>query len=219
MSRMKIGRNDLCPCGSGKKYKYCCLNRCGVYIRDGADEKTAIHNIVNAGGYRENVADVLYNLLRYMKGQHWLGACHATTAVMFVALCEMGFSPRACIGEVRGDFVGFFDHSWIELDGKIIDLACSMTLLDGQSASAPIIFDIDIYTGEQYKLEYGVNYTGLDSGGKRILNTDFCEYMDQYPKCKNGLWDVVSIILEKNVNVSELRFKYQTTQWNYVHYK
>ena len=23
---MKIGRNDLCPCGSGKKYKYCCLN-------------------------------------------------------------------------------------------------------------------------------------------------------------------------------------------------
>ena len=21
----KIGRNDLCPCGSGKKYKKCCL--------------------------------------------------------------------------------------------------------------------------------------------------------------------------------------------------
>lgn len=24
---MKIGRNDLCPCGSGKKYKKCCLGR------------------------------------------------------------------------------------------------------------------------------------------------------------------------------------------------
>ena len=24
---MKIGRNDQCPCGSGKKYKKCCLNR------------------------------------------------------------------------------------------------------------------------------------------------------------------------------------------------
>ena len=23
---MKIGRNDPCPCGSGKKYKKCCLN-------------------------------------------------------------------------------------------------------------------------------------------------------------------------------------------------
>jgi uncharacterized protein YecA (UPF0149 family) len=21
----KVGRNDLCPCGSGKKYKFCCL--------------------------------------------------------------------------------------------------------------------------------------------------------------------------------------------------
>ena len=24
---MKIGRNDQCPCGSGKKYKYCCLGK------------------------------------------------------------------------------------------------------------------------------------------------------------------------------------------------
>lgn len=22
----KIGRNEQCPCGSGKKYKHCCLN-------------------------------------------------------------------------------------------------------------------------------------------------------------------------------------------------
>ena len=26
----EIGRNDLCPCGSGKKYKKCCLNKQGV---------------------------------------------------------------------------------------------------------------------------------------------------------------------------------------------
>ncbi len=25
--KVKIGRNDLCPCGSGKKYKFCCLNK------------------------------------------------------------------------------------------------------------------------------------------------------------------------------------------------
>jgi hypothetical protein len=24
---MKIGRNDPCPCGSGKKYKKCCVNK------------------------------------------------------------------------------------------------------------------------------------------------------------------------------------------------
>jgi preprotein translocase subunit SecA len=26
VSEPKIGRNDPCPCGSGKKYKKCCLN-------------------------------------------------------------------------------------------------------------------------------------------------------------------------------------------------
>jgi transposase-like protein len=26
----KIGRNDLCPCGSGKKFKRCCLNEDGL---------------------------------------------------------------------------------------------------------------------------------------------------------------------------------------------
>ena len=26
-AQAKIGRNDRCPCGSGKKYKHCCLNQ------------------------------------------------------------------------------------------------------------------------------------------------------------------------------------------------
>jgi preprotein translocase subunit SecA len=26
-TRKKIGRNDPCPCGSGKKYKKCCLGK------------------------------------------------------------------------------------------------------------------------------------------------------------------------------------------------
>lgn len=28
----KIGRNDKCPCGSGLKYKKCCLNKDKGYI-------------------------------------------------------------------------------------------------------------------------------------------------------------------------------------------
>tara|TARA_E500000305_G_C3998843_1_gene226153 strand:- start:949 stop:1371 length:423 start_codon:yes stop_codon:yes gene_type:complete len=27
--KQKVGRNDPCPCGSGKKYKKCCLNQLG----------------------------------------------------------------------------------------------------------------------------------------------------------------------------------------------
>ena len=25
--KIKVGRNEPCPCGSGKKYKKCCLNK------------------------------------------------------------------------------------------------------------------------------------------------------------------------------------------------
>lgn len=32
-SHKKIGRNDYCPCGSGKKYKKCCLNEVDVVLR------------------------------------------------------------------------------------------------------------------------------------------------------------------------------------------
>ena len=27
VQKVKIGRNDPCPCGSGKKYKFCCMNK------------------------------------------------------------------------------------------------------------------------------------------------------------------------------------------------
>lgn len=214
---MKIGRNDPCPCGSGKKYKHCCLNKRGTYIKDGADEKTAIRNIVKEKSYDESIADVLCNLIQYMKKQRWIGACHATTAVMFVALSEMGFSPKACIGEVKDDVFGVFDHSWIELDNRIVDLACSMTLLNGQSVNAPVIFDVDSYTGKKYELAYGIYYKGLGRDAEHVMNTSFCDYMNAYPECKNGLWDVVGIVLDKKSNISELRSKYQDTQWCYVH--
>ena len=27
---VRIGRNDPCPCGSGKKYKHCCLGKLSI---------------------------------------------------------------------------------------------------------------------------------------------------------------------------------------------
>ena len=30
MSSAKVGRNDPCPCGSGKKYKQCCERKSGA---------------------------------------------------------------------------------------------------------------------------------------------------------------------------------------------
>ena len=36
-----LGRNELCPCGSGKKYKRCCLNKDVVVGRAGRKVGTA----------------------------------------------------------------------------------------------------------------------------------------------------------------------------------
>lgn len=69
---MKIGRNAPCPCGSGKKYKQCCLSRmnCSEYdlIREAVREKNS----------NEEIADLLCNLYRYMNDKQWMGACHST---------------------------------------------------------------------------------------------------------------------------------------------
>lgn len=45
----KIGRNDPCPCGSGKKYKYCCLNSHQAAIAD--------DNAAGAGDVRMRAAE------------------------------------------------------------------------------------------------------------------------------------------------------------------
>ncbi len=39
---MKIGRNDLCPCGSGKKYKRCCIGEAGTIQSALADDLSQI---------------------------------------------------------------------------------------------------------------------------------------------------------------------------------
>lgn len=67
----KIGRNDPCPCGSGKKYKLCCINKmseeeiqsdtCGLYDnywRCFFEMLSTCFDILV--GIKNNVDDILY---------------------------------------------------------------------------------------------------------------------------------------------------------------
>ena len=58
--RKKIGRNDPCPCGSGKKYKLCCINKMSeeeiqaLYLEQfeltkGLNEVNKCHKILDLG--------------------------------------------------------------------------------------------------------------------------------------------------------------------------
>lgn len=209
---MKIGRNDPCPCGSGKKYKHCCLNK--LYL----NEYDQIRNVVHQSGYNDEIAETLCQLLRYMKDKNWIGACHATASVLFISLSELGYLPKLCIGEVRDQITGtLFDHSWIELDGKIIDLAVSMTLLGGLSLSAPIVFSQNIATSKEPTCIYGVaDGRGLDAQANHTLTTPFQVYMDNYPGEKGGLWGVVRKIMPRKIDILTLRQKYAASPWNYI---
>ena len=50
---LKVGRNDPCPCGSGKKYKDCCLPKGEKYLlklykKQGKLEKPSLKDTVTA---------------------------------------------------------------------------------------------------------------------------------------------------------------------------
>ena len=75
----------------------------------------------------------------------------------------------------------FFDHSWINVDDKIIDLAISMTLLGGTPASGAIIFGKDIKTGLSPVLDYGVPGRGIEDQDKFVMELPFIQYMDSFP--------------------------------------
>ena len=79
---MKIGRNDPCPCGSGMKYKKCCLNKTAPDIYQ------CIRDTVSEKGYPSALSDTLCEMLRYMEEKQLLGGCHATASALYVALSE-----------------------------------------------------------------------------------------------------------------------------------
>lgn len=207
----KIGRNDPCPCGSGKKYKQCCLNK-----QTNRNEYEEIKDIVRNCGYNKDFADTLCDLFRYMKMKEWIGACHATSAVLFVVLSELGYFPKLCVGEVKCPSF-LFDHSWIEIDGKIVDLAVSMTLQYGISVSEPIVLDLNIKSKQKYQNVYGTAMgRGLDSQSKVITEIPFITYMDGFPDEKDGLWGVVQKVSPIKLEIENLKMKYENVKWNFV---
>lgn len=58
-----------------------------------------LRDAVTANQSNDKITDLLCNLYRYMNENQWMGACHATCAVLYVALKELGENVELCIGE------------------------------------------------------------------------------------------------------------------------
>ena len=171
-------------------------------------QKTALEQ-----GLSTPAISALTNLMVYVEQHDWQGACHSTSSALYVALCELGLSPKLCVGECRYGANGIpFDHSWIELDGKPYDVACTKRLDTGEPLCPPVIGGIDVETGEPTDLRYGIAHLGLDFNTQMIRAMSFCDYMDGYPEVPEGLWTVVGACLGHAVDVPYLRHRYAGTE-------
>ena len=191
-------------------HKKCCLSK------DVPDIYQCIKDTVAENGYPSKLSDTICAMLRYMKKNNLLGGCHATASAMYVALSEQGFKTELCVGEIGSPDMSPFDHSWVTVDDKVIDLACYMPLPNSAgitNASYPIVLSTDVVTKSTPKLTYGVETgMGFDFQTQQLLRMPFVDYLDNYPFEKNGLWTVIQRISPVPINYRTLREKYSNVQ-------
>lgn len=175
-----------------------------------------IRTVAENEGLSLDVQNVLVNLFDYMIKKKMYGCCHAFSSALYVALCELGEKPELCVGECYNPNEKPFDHSWITLNGKVIDLAVYMPLTQKcNSITGVIIMDIDISNMKKHNTIYGYE-TGLGFGMEcsMIMQMPFTDYMNNYPFEHNGLWSVVEELLPDmfNFDIQTARIKYANTR-------
>lgn len=160
---MKTNRNDLCSCGSEKKYKKCCLNW---------RENWALG--IDNYDCEQEVKNIIKGAFGYIEKNNYQGGCHTISAIIHILLNEKGYNSVVRIGEVKIEDV-LFDHSWVELNGKVIDIAIMNTLQDGIKIP-PVILDISAATGKEVDYQYGVS-RHIDGIAQRVLSMSIGQYL------------------------------------------
>jgi hypothetical protein len=73
-ARVKTGRNETCPCGSGKKYKKCCLGKADreqALETQGPRQEHKATMLVTPDGYEVPIDDEIVPLIRGMWRREW----------------------------------------------------------------------------------------------------------------------------------------------------
>jgi hypothetical protein len=156
-----IGRNDKCPCGSGLKYKQCCLRKNNLTFNEiESDDK---------------MRQIVKSTYDFIIDNDFQGSCHITSAVMYILLSEVGFTDLVVKTGVVDIDEGLFDHSWLEYQGKKIDLAVMNTLQNGIKLP-PVFLDKLIGATESQEYIYGVDMD-LDKEATFVLSQSIGDYI------------------------------------------
>lgn len=149
-------------------------------------------------------------LLNFVWKNDWTGACHDSSAILYMVLSEMGFSPTIVTGEVKAS-AGTFDHSWVELDGMIFDVAVGFPGEDGHHVGPSVFASLNLDTGGHSELIYGVRSpSGLDDVGQFVASSNLEQYSAVQPTGFT-IWDIaphVGAACGVKLSKSDLRRKY-----------
>ena len=178
--------------------------------------RTGTQRILKGHPHSLTITKTLTAVLRYIEKKGWSGACHASSAVVFVLLREQGVEATLCLGEAQiGRAV--FNHSWIEVDGQVFDVAIALTLESGMR-SAPVIMGRDVLTERPTKVQYGVNSGQPDDSPTELLRkTSFVDFLDGFPEHPDGLWGLavdLAAPLGMQLDISELRDRHADASWS-----
>ncbi|PGS74191.1 nucleic acid-binding protein [Bacillus cereus] len=188
-------RNEPCPCGSGKKYKKCCINK----IQSPVDvwRQRAIKLTLESKN-NEKLVETYFAVFNHAMKKKWIGACHALSGILYILLKEQGFKPILEIGFTESSKIPFpFCHSWITLDGYSYDVGLYRSHSPFQhdinpyiEISAPIFKGIDLEQGKETNISFGVSSEreSIDNNFNQLIKMTIGEYMDNWPNHKEGLW-------------------------------
>ncbi|MCL2072096.1 MAG: hypothetical protein FWH07_07690 [Oscillospiraceae bacterium] len=222
MKNKKVGANEVCPCGSGLKRKKChCVHSVGLQEL----WRSSVFEIAAKEGLDVQIPQIFYTLLRFISETNWNGACHGTSAVLYVIYSELGYKPRLCTGMVNAG-IWSCGHSWIEMEGEIYDVSCYFPN-SGSPRRMPVFHGKQLDTMANSEVLYGVSMPQLDEGVKVVsAKATFAGIMaEKYPTLMNAnLWQVMdNICMLANVNIFDvvggvidaraLREKYKDTRW------
>lgn len=214
---MNIGRNDLCFCGSGKKYKKCCIVKTQnpqIIWKDNFDK------IDIKIDKKEELKTIIFDTYDFMIKHNWQGACHTLSTIQYILLNELCLNPKLCIGVV-GDNRYNFDHSWIELNNQVYDITIANGL-EGVKFTEPIVSGFNINTLKKTDIIHGKGGR-LDFPANVIKDMCLSEYLDGFsnqPKSEltdflsDGLWNLI-VRFAKNINL-ELNEEYLREKYSEV---
>ncbi|MBT2626033.1 SEC-C domain-containing protein [Bacillus sp. ISL-32] len=210
-----VGRNDTCPCGSGKKYKKCCINKKLDKISLWK-ERTLVLGIEYP--FNDKLINTFFAVFDHSVKEAWRGACHGVSSILYVLLKEQGIDCKLKLGFVKAELDPFpFCHSWIIIDGEIFDVGLyrsNPSILSPNEyleVSAPIFRGVNLETNQPSPVQFGVTTERIDRTYEQLSRMTMGEYFNGWTLHKDGFWGEIIQIAKKldlTLNIQELQEKY-----------